>query len=122
MTDYSEVLAELKIWYLLGPREWQHIWDRLPNNVREIVLETFGLRWKFQAAKRYLLQLPDIIPSFKFHPYYDFIIHVVLAVNAYGLDGSVPYVQADIENFVSQGLDRQALIYFAGLEGVSGLV
>jgi hypothetical protein len=122
MTDYSEVLEELKYWYLSGPREWLRIWNGLPPNVRDIVTETFGLRPKFHKAKSYLSQLPISIPAFQLAAYCDFVVRVVLNVNAYGYAGSVPHVQSDLDAFASSGLDRAALIGLGKLEGIFNLV
>jgi hypothetical protein len=117
----SEVLQQLQYWYLFGPEEWRTIWDSLPENVKEIVFSTFGLRESFKQAKRFLLQLPLLIPAYVLPAYYNFVVLVVLAVRSYGIAGAISYAQSYVDGYVSDGLDRDALIHIASFEGVVGL-
>jgi hypothetical protein len=119
--DEEEALALIGNWFLLNRDDWRNIWNALPLNVKEIVLETFLLREKFHQAKRLLLQLPLVIPAYVLPAYYNFVVLVVLAVRNYGITGAISYAQSYVDRYVSDGLERDALIHIASFQGVVGL-
>lgn len=116
-----EALRLIQNWFLLNRGEWRTIWNNLPENVKEIVFSTFGLRVSFKQAKCFLLQLPLVIPAYVLPAYYNFVVLVVLAVKNYGITGAISYAQSYVDAYVSDGLDREALIHIASFQGVVGL-
>lgn len=113
----SEALRMVSVFYLYGPDEWKLIWRKLPFNIRDIVISTFQLRPRFHAAKNYLLSSGLVVPRFLFAPYYDFIVHCVLAIRG----GDTSGIQGILNSYVADGLSREALIHLAELEGIFSL-
>ena len=60
----TEALGLIQNWFLLNRDEWRTIWNNLPENVKETVLDTFLLREQFHQCKRFLLQLPIVVPAY----------------------------------------------------------
>lgn len=122
MDDTERALEELQQFYLYGRGDWREIWDHLPQNIREIVLKTFRLRFKFHRARDYLTSSGAVRSSLQLSAFYNFQILVVLAIQSYGLPGCVGYIQGYVDSYAADGLDRNALITLAAWESVSGLV
>jgi hypothetical protein len=117
----DQAVGLLQEWFILNPSEWRNVWNSLPENVKTVIFDLFQLRESFYQTKRFLLQLPLAIPAFVLPAYYNFVVLCKSAVLTYGLSNSVSYVQGYVENYVSEGLDRNALIHIASFQGVVGL-
>jgi hypothetical protein len=117
----TEALGLIQNWFLLNRDEWRTIWNNLPENVKETVLDTFLLREQFHQCKRFLLQLPIVVPAYMLPAYYNFVVLVILAIRNYGIAGAISYAQSYVDGYVLDRLDRDALIHLASFQGLVGL-